>query len=143
MNLKNYTSEVPASSSIDRIEKRIVDMGATSIAKQYDENKKLTGITFCFLVNGNTVAFAMPANIDKVFAVFWKGASHRANKDKLMQQAERTAWKNVAEWVEIQCSLIMMQQAEFLQVFMPYAIMPGTGRSMYQALQDSGMKLLQ
>lgn len=143
MNLKNYTSSVPASQSILRIEKRLVDMGATSIVKEYDANKKIAGIKFCFAVNATTFSFEMPANVEKVFAVFWKAvrSPNPNTKARLMDQAERTAWKNVAEWVDIQCSLMVMEQVDFMQVFMPYALLPN-GKTLYQGFQDSGMKLL-
>lgn len=36
------------------------------------------------------------------------------------QQAERTAWKIVQDWVEVQMSMIQTRQADFEEVFMPY-----------------------
>lgn len=142
-NLRNYTSEVPASTSIMRIEKRLIDMGATSIVKQYDGNKRTEGITFCFTLKNQTVAFQMPANIDKVFAVLWKTVRNpqRVKPENYWQQAERTAWKNVADWVDIQCTLITMEQVEFMEVFLPYALAPG-GKTIYQIFNDNPQKLL-
>ncbi len=143
MNLKNYTSGVPVSSSILKIEKRLIDMGASSIVKEYDGEKKINGITFCFLLNGQTVAFKMPAHVQKVFAVFWKDVRnpHRVNKEKILDQAERTAWKNVADWIDIQSSLIMMEQCDFMEIFMPYALTSG-GKTLYESFKENPQKLL-
>ena len=43
MNLKNYTTEVHATKSIDGIEKLLVEFGASNIMKEYDEIKPLVG----------------------------------------------------------------------------------------------------
>jgi hypothetical protein len=85
----------------------------------------------------------MPAQVDKVFAVFWKGVRNPnlVNKSKMQEQAERTAWKNVAEWVDIQSSLIMMEQCDFMQVFMPYALTSG-GKTVYETFSENPQKLL-
>lgn len=37
-NLKNYTSEVPAITSMGRIEKYLVEAGATDISKKYENH---------------------------------------------------------------------------------------------------------
>lgn len=39
MNLKNYTSSVPADTTIARIERLLVDGGATGIAKEYEAGR--------------------------------------------------------------------------------------------------------
>lgn len=142
MNIKNYTSETPVFRSIERIEKRLVDIGAKSVVKEYDSNKKIVGITFCIDINNSTVAFKMPAQVEKVFNLFWKHANpHRANKQKYLEQAERTAWKNVSEWIDIQASLVMMEQADFIQVFLPYAITK-EGETVYDSFKKNPTKLL-
>lgn len=144
MKLKNYTSEVPVTNSINRIEKRLVDMGATSVVKEYSPEKKIIGITFCIPFKGQTVPFRMPAQVDKVFAVFWKEVRNpdRVSKTRYMEQAERTAWKNVAEWVDIQSSLIMMEQVELMQVLLPYALDPRTGKTIYEKFTENPQRML-
>lgn len=55
MNLKNYTSEVPASTSMAKIEKFLVEAGATDISKSFDENKICSTIRFRMVVDCEAV----------------------------------------------------------------------------------------
>lgn len=64
-NIKNYTSTVPASRSVARIEDCLVKHGAKNIIKIYD-SKKLTGIAFVVSINGKDIPFRLPARIDNV-----------------------------------------------------------------------------
>lgn len=119
--IKNYTSSVPAVTSINRIEHKLVSRGAKNISKLYVD-KKLLGICFTIPVNGSDIPFRLPARVDNVSTIL-KGEVKRPNSstyERIEKQAERTAWKILSDWVDIQMSLIDLQQAEFAEVFMPY-----------------------
>jgi hypothetical protein len=123
MNIKNYTSSVDASKSLQRIEDFLVEIGATNINKNYD-NKVCKGITFLLLdpTTKTTMAFKLKAQVDECFTVLFKDVKRpRADtKNTVMQQASRTAWKILSDWVEIQCTMIILGQAKPLQMFLPY-----------------------
>ena len=122
MNLKNYTSSVSVVNSINKIEHRLVSAGATHIAKVYDDEKNVKGITFQIPVNDKSLIFKLPAKSESVFNVLW-GEVRRPRpetKENIQQQAARTAWKLLSDWVDIQISLIKIQQVELLEVFFPY-----------------------
>lgn len=142
MNLKNYTSTVAAASSITRIEKRLVEIGAKNINKQY-EGGVLIGIQFLIDVNNNTVAFSLPAKVDTVYKVMWGEIKKpvKGTQERVRDQAERTAWKIIADWVDVQASMIYLEQAEVMQVFMPYALIRG-GQTFYEAFKEKPQLLL-
>lgn len=142
MNLKNYTSTTPSEKSIFCIEQKLVSMGATNITKDYKDGI-LGGIRFLILINGNTVAFSLPARIEAVFETMWKEIKRprEETKNNISQQAERTAWKLIADWVDVQASMIYLQQAEVMQVFLPYAIMPNN-KTVFESIKEGGMKML-
>lgn len=102
MNLKNYTSEVPAARSISRIEEKLVEIGAKNINKEYNDDKSLKGIKFLIDVNGQTIAFELPAKVSTVFKVLWEEVKrpNAGTKDRVRAQAERTAWKLISDWVD-------------------------------------------
>lgn len=52
-------------------------------------------------------------------------------------QAERTAWRQVLRWVEAQMALIDAGMTQTHEVFMPYAVIPGTkDQTMFQAWES-------
>ena len=119
MNLKNYTSSVSVVNSINKIEHRLVSAGATHIAKVYDDEKNVKGITFQIPVNDKPLIFKLPAKSESVFNVLWGGVRRPRpeTKENIQQQAARTAWKLLSEWVDIQISLIKIQQVELWKYF--------------------------
>ena len=144
MNIKNYTSGVPAEKSISRIEKILVEMGASSVNKQYDSSKQIIAVTFLIAVNGNTIPFKLPAKASEVYDVLRAEIKRpRGNTLKnLVEQSERTAWKLVSEWVEIQMSMIKLKQADFIEVFLPYVYDYAKDKTFYQSIKDNGFKQL-
>ena len=143
MNLKNYTSTTSSDKSISRIEKKLVSIGAKNINKEY-ENEMLTSIKFLIDIKGQTVAFALPARVHVVFDVMWKEVVRPRpdTKKRIQDQAEMTAWKIIADWVDIQASMIYLEQAEILQVFMPYALVGNSNTTFYDKIKESGFKAL-
>lgn len=141
INLKNYTSTVPAVTSMGRIEQYLVKAGATDISKKYaDEICK--AITFRLMVNDQAMFFQLPAKVDKCYDVLWKEVKRPQpdTKAKIRAQAERTAWKIISDWVELQLSMILLEQAEVLEVFLPYAYDPATDTTFYNQLKQGGFK---
>jgi hypothetical protein len=144
MNIKNYTSGVPAERSINRIEKILVEMGATSVNKQYNKDKKIEAIAFLIIVEGNTIPFKLPAKASEVESVLIKSVKRmtEGTRMRIREQSERTAWKLVSEWVEIQMSMIQLKQADFIEVFLPYVYDYAQNKTFYQSIKDGGFKQL-
>jgi len=143
MNLKNYTSEVPASTSLAKIERCLVEAGATDISKKYVDGICIS-ITFRMMINLQPLFFQLPAKVDACFKVLWKEVNKPlpTTRESKMKQAERTAWKIICDWVEIQLSMIQLEQAEALQVFLPYVYNPVTEQTYYQQLKAGSFKEL-
>lgn len=143
MNLKNYTSEVPAITSMGRIEKCLVEAGATDISKKYEDGV-CRAIRFRMPVNNIPLFFELPAKVDACFKVLWAEISRPRpdTRKKTEQQAERTAWKIVSDWVEVQMSMIRLEQAEALQVFLPYVWDPASEQTFYDKLKKANYKAL-
>ncbi len=126
-----------------RIEKLLVNQGAHSIQKQY-EDAEVIAISFLINVDGMTVPFQLPARVDAIEKLLLKSAKRlpQGTRDRIAAQARRTAWKTVQEWVEIQLSFIEMEQAEFVEVFLPYVYDMVANETFYHKIRDNGFKLL-
>jgi len=155
--LKNYTSEVPVHITIGRIEALLIRCGVSGIMKEYKGTSgKMVALTFKIDLDGQkpctirlpadeeaalTALWAQYANGAKLSPdgqAVWGAPNKRKKREDFRQQAERTAWKLMQDWVEVQLSLIQMKQADFMQVFLPY-VWDGE-RTFYQALRSSGFK---
>lgn len=144
MNLKNYTSSVPVINSIGRIEHRLAQSGATHIAKTYDKERPI-GMIFQIPVNNIPMTFKLPAKTDKVFEHMIKQRSRPpqpSQKDAIRMQADRTAWKILSDWVEIQVSLIQLDQAEAVEVFLPYVYDGKKDQTLFDKMKEANFKLL-
>lgn len=148
MNLKNYTSSVPVERSIMLIEKLLIDAGAVNINKAIDlQTKEITGIVFQIMVNNDPIVFKLPSKVDQCFKMMYKNISPRsAHRDSVKQnvfeQAKRTAWKLLFDWVSIQVSMIQIQQVEMLEVFLPYAYDVRKEQTYFEKLKENNFKML-
>lgn len=145
MNIKNYTSSIEASRSMARIEELLVEIGATNINKKYVD-KVCAGITFLYfdLQLQQTLAFQLKAQVEECFNIFWKDVKRprQDTKELIMKQANRTAWKVLSDWTEIQCSMILLGQAAPLQMFLPFVYDMAKDETFYQKVLSGSIKLL-
>jgi len=142
MNLKNYTSETPIDRSMAKIEKYLVAAGARNIMKDYDIEGNCSAVSFAIPLNGNNIAFKLPARVDSIYRHLYAQYKRPTNKSRevCLAQSGRTAWKIISDWVEIQVTMIQLDQADLMQVFLPY-VHNGT-QSFYESLKEGGFKLL-
>jgi len=140
--LKNYTSKVPVSRSVSGIEAKLVYHGANNILKEYDKEKQLTGICFNLEIEGRMTPFKLPARVDKCRKVLWASIRRpsRGTEKRVKEQAERTAWKILSDWVDIQMSMIELQQTEMMEVFLPYLYNYDTKLSYFETLKEKKFK---
>lgn len=142
--IKNYTSTVPAARSVLFIESKLVAHGAKNIMKIYQEGK-LEGIAFIIAIEGKDFAFRVPARINKVEELF-TAAVRRPNKNtfkNIRDQAERTAWKILADWVDVQMSLVELKQKEFLEVFLADLYDPAKEQTFFEKVKESKFKIIE
>lgn len=141
--IKNYTSTVPASRSVQHIEEKLVSHGAMNILKLY-ENKSLVGIAFILDINGKQTPFRLPVHIDEIEKQLRsKIKSPRPGTlQHIKEQAERTGWKLLADWVDIQISYVELQQVQFLEVFLSYVYDPTKKETFFEKLKQTGFQQL-
>jgi len=144
MNLKNYTSGVPPTRSVSQIEQKLVSIGAKHIAKTYDDNQNLSGITFQITQDNRPMIFKLPANVELIEKMMLDEVKRprRGTVDKTKDQAQRTAWKLLLDWVEVQASMIIIGRREAMEVFLPYAYDPQNDQTFFEKLKSGQFKLL-
>lgn len=126
MAIKNYTTTIDVYKSLGEIQGALASHGARKIMVDYDEAGRPVGITFGIETPMGPRGFLLPANVDGVRAVLSR------QKVKAQDgQAERTAWRNVRDWIMAQMAIIEAGQVEMEEVFLPY-LTDRQGRTLYQ-----------
>jgi hypothetical protein len=143
MALKNYTSDVPVSRTLFEIEEMLIQSGVSGITKEYAPSPpgKVTAVLFHLVIDANRppVTVRLPANEEGALNVLWKqyvGADEldpsgkqlkwgghgnkKRNRESFRQQAERTAWRIVKDWIAVELSRTLMAQSDFREVFLSY-----------------------
>lgn len=151
--LKNYTSDVPVSQTIGRIDAVLIRCGVKGITKEYDGFGGVSAIHFHLeMAAEKVVTVRMPAKVKEAHDALWadyadgedlsfdgtavRSGYKKKRKKDFADQAARTAWKIVQDWIEVQMSMIQMKQADPVEVFMPFI---WNGRATYyQAIRNSG-----
>jgi len=148
MFLRNYTSTVPVAVTISRIESILIQCGVRGITKEYGPQGETVALTFHIDQGESKIAVRLPANRDDALNAFWADYCERHPKDwkrrksrkDFAQQAERTAWKLMQDWVGVQMSLVQLHQAEVIEIFLPY-VWDGK-QTFFQSLKSSGYRAL-
>lgn len=108
--------------------------GARQIMIDYNENGKPTGIAFKLVNDNQSQAFILPANIDGVLAVF------KEQKVKVdIEQAEKTAWRNIRDWIFAQMAFIESGNVKADEIFLPY--LTDGKKTLYQAYKTGQILL--
>lgn len=133
-----------------RIEEMLVDAGARDFMKSYNNNKECDAIIFVMMVEGSVqpLYFKLPAKVEACYNALWKmylkevKRPQEETKKTIREQAARTAWKIIHDWVDLQLSLIQLEQAEPMELFLPYVYNPESKETFYEHAKNCGFKQL-
>lgn len=133
--------------SISRIEHRLAQAGALFITKSYPEDGsgKPNGMVFQVNVKNAPITFKLPAEVESTLDFMIKQRSKSPTKAQLgtiRSQAERTAWKILSDWIDIQISLIEIGKRDFIQTFLAESFDQTTGKTFYEKIKENNYKNL-
>jgi len=136
MPILNYTTQIKVEKTVGEIQGILAAAGAQSISVDYDQNGQPTALTFLIAVQGQLVNFRLPSR--------WRGVWASLRDDPTIprrlrseDQARRVAWRIVKTWTQAQVAIIEAGLAELAEVFLPYAVNPRTGQTLYQEFEAS------
>lgn len=127
--MKNKTSTVAAVRSIQHIEDVLARYGASDIVKRYRDGK----VGFILpMPNDTKMSFKLPARVENIERILKANVTRPTptTYKTIADQAERTAWKLLSDWVDI------------LEVMMPYIYDPATDKTFFERVKDNPVKLL-
>lgn len=140
MALLNYTTEIDADKTANEISKMLRMAGAKAVLTEY-EDEYVKALSFKMEIGGNDVGFRLPSDWKPVLEVMLnqKGVP---NSYCNQEQAVRTAWRIVKDWIKAQLALVETQMVTTQQVFLPYAVMPN-GKTLFENVEDDPKLLLE
>ena len=140
MPLLNYTTKIPAEQTAAEIMSIFVRKGATDILTHYGPGGMAAGLKWRMETANGAMGFSLPINAEAVFEILTRDQVMKTNPAARMQQANRTAWRIIKEWILAQMALIETEMVTVEEVFLPYML---TGKqTLYQALSNRDLKML-
>lgn len=142
MSLKNYTSE--GRNTFDKIQNILSVHGANKVMFDYKDGK-VFAITFSLEIDGKVMGFKLPALVENVTEIMFGGENGwgkpRVITEKNREQAYKTAWANIRDWIDAQMALVATKQAKVQHVFLPYLVMKG-GKTLAETIEVNPSFLL-
>lgn len=131
--LKNRTSE--GRNTFDKIQNLLAKNGAKKVMFDYSGDGTLEAISFALDIDGKLAGFRLPALVENVFQVMYgEAAQHYRNErylEKWREQAYKTAWANIRDWIDAQLALVATRQVKLEQVFLPYLVIDEKNTTLY------------
>lgn len=137
--LLNYSTKVPVAQSVRDITKQLVKSGASSIMQDFDDKGEMIAIAFRINLNGNNVAFKLPADWRSTLEVMKSDGTPRPKLTE--EHARRVAWRITKDWVEAQMALLATRSVTLPQLFLPYAV-DSQGVTLYEKIAMNPEMLL-
>ena len=133
MPLLNYTTKVNAHKTVTEVMGLLVAKGADEISIVYDDDRQPASLKWTVQSPRlGRVAFALPCNIDAVFVKLTEQKVMVTSPESRRQQAIRTSWRILKDWVEAQMALLETGMVTMDEIFLPYML--SGGQTFYQAL---------
>ena len=134
MPIKNYTSTQNPLKTASEIESLLILNGAKSIQKDISGGK-ITAIKFLVDTAIGEVPISLPVRVSAAYEILKQQKKKNPRIKADPEQAERTAWKCLKDWVDAQMALIQLGLANMDEVFMPY-ITDRNGNTLYEIAKE-------
>ena len=134
--IKNYTTRVSVERTVSEIIKILGKQNVNRVIIDYEGNDPI-GLMFVHNVNNNSIQYRLPCHWKGVYACL----REKSPNFKDTAHAQRVAWRNLKDWLDVQFAMIQARSAEFPEIFLPYAV-NSKGETFYQYFKDNYQKLL-
>ena len=142
MKLLNYTTKVSAHQTVGEIIKILTARGVLNIGLSYNSLGAPDGLHWTMETDKMGLRrFALPCNSEAVFRKLTEQRVNVHDAQLRRQQAERTAWRILKDWIEAQMALLETGMVDLEEVFLPYMVVDN-GQTLYRYLGEGGHRTL-
>src|SRR5215471_2881523 len=118
MPLLNYTTKVPAATTVALITQLLVKAGARQVLTEYDNHQRPIALAFALDTNQGLRRYHLPIEPASVQRVLVR--QHVEPRYHTLEHAERVAWRILKDWVEAQVAIIETEMVTLDEVMLPY-----------------------
>jgi hypothetical protein len=142
MALLNHTTKIEADKTAAEIERILVKHGARAFIKEYGPDKGIIALSFQVPMPQGQLGYRLPVDADATLKVLERQYQLGQLRHSFVnhQQAVRTAWRIVKDWVEAQMAILETEMVTMAQIFLPYMLTP-SGKTVYESLEEKGFYL--
>lgn len=142
MAILNYTTTIDPWKSIHEIQIILAKGGVTNFSIR-NELQMPVAVSFCIDYGGTPLNYLLPCNHKGVFSCMKKDKK-MSSKYKTEEQALRTSWRIIKDWVEAQMAIVQSELVEIHEVFLSRLIINTTSGETLGAriLYGGGLKQL-
>lgn len=141
MPILNFTTKIDAWKTVNEIQQILSRHNITHFSIK-NEGTFPVALAFTIDYNDQPMNFLLPCNHAGVLRCL-KSDRKVPMSSKNEEQALRTSWRIVKNWVEAQLAIVQAELAPIQEVFMPYLVINAQGDTLSKKiLYGDGMKLL-
>jgi hypothetical protein len=98
------------------------------------------GVVFIIPILSGEFPIRLPARVEQVKQKLYGNRSEYTQA--MEEQARRTAWANIRDWLDAQMALIETEQVKLEEIFLPY-MTDRSGKTLFEYMQTNQFKLPQ
>ena len=110
----------------------------------YNEDGITSSLAFKCFVNEQLISFKLPMEEEKILKVFeneYKEGKLSKKYADNVEQARRTGWRIIKNWIDAQMALIEIHIVTFEEVFLPYMYDEKNDETLFDKLKKTDFKL--
>lgn len=142
MALKNYTTTIKTEKTINEIQQILTKHKAKAILTEYDDMGNVAALSFKIETQQGILGIRLPAKQDNVLKVLQIQKRNNSTIKATQDQAARTAWRNIKDWVDAQMALIDTEMVQIDEVFLPY-ILNNKGQTLYEYFKENNILMIE
>lgn len=139
----NYTTTIDAGKTARECHEMLARHGASSVSVGY-RDRQPASLSFVMDTPWGPRSFFLAANVEGTLEAL-RAANRKGiipPKNATPEQAVRTCWRTLQDWLETQLAFMEAGFAELAKLMLPY-MQDDSGRTTWEALEDSQQKRLE
>lgn len=140
MAIKNYTTTIKTEKTISEIQQILAKHKATAILIEYGDTGSVIAISFKIATPQGIAGIRLPARQENVLKALRIQKAKNSAIKATNEQAERTAWRNIKDWIDAQMALLETEMVTIDEIFLPYTL-NNKGQTLYEVFKEDRILL--